>query len=79
MSDSGKEPMRLKERVDILCVEMIDRGILLSEAMGQFEKSFITEVIRRCGGNVLRASVKLGIHRNTLAKRLSRYRQAAKK
>jgi DNA-binding NtrC family response regulator len=74
MSDSGKEQPRLKERVETLCIEMIDRGILFSEAMEQFEKSFISEVLRRCGGNLQRASEKLGIHRNTLAKRVGLYK-----
>ena len=79
MSETGKESSRLKERVDALCVEMIDRGLLFSEALGQFEKSFITEVLRRCDGNILRASEKLEIHRNTLSKRLSLYRKSARR
>jgi DNA-binding NtrC family response regulator len=52
---------------------MIDRGILFSEAVNQFEKSFITEVISRNGGNLMRSAEKLGIHRNTLSKKLTRY------
>ncbi len=79
MSENVKEPSRLKERVDALCVEMIDRGLLFSEALGQFEKSFITEMMRRCDGNILRASEKLEIHRNTLSKRLSQYRKFGRK
>ncbi len=79
MSETVRETLRLKERVDALCVEMIDRGLLFSEALGQFEKSFITEVLRRCDGNVLRASQKLDIHRNTLSKRLSQYRKSARR
>ena len=38
---------------------MIDRGILFTEAMTQFEKSFIFEVLRRCDGNQLRAAETL--------------------
>ena len=74
MSDSTKEQTRLKDRVDALCSERIDRGILFSEAMGQCEKSFLSEVLRRCNGNILRASEKLGIHRNTLSKRIANYK-----
>ncbi len=79
MSESGKDPARLKERVEALCADMIDRGILFSEAIGQFERSFICEVLTRCDGSLLRASEKLGIHRNTLSKRLSQYRKSARK
>jgi DNA-binding NtrC family response regulator len=74
MSDSGKEQVRLKERLEALCVEMIERGILFSEAMGQFERFFISEVLHRCDGNLQRASEKLEIHRNTLAKRIADYK-----
>ncbi len=79
MSETGKESTRLKDRVDALCAEMIDRGILFGEAIGQFEKSFVCEVLRRCDGSIVRASEKLEIHRNTLAKRLSAYRKSARK
>jgi len=67
-----KPPLRLKERLDILCKEMIDRGILYSEAMDRFEKCFIAEVMRRNNGNMLRSSAILGIHRNTLSKKIAR-------
>ena len=71
MSDHDhKPPLRLRERVEILCTEMIDRGILYSEAMEQFERSFITEVMRRNDGNLIRTASRLGIHRNTLSKKV---------
>ncbi len=71
MSEAAAKPQpRLKERLENLCTEMIDRGILYSEAREQFDRCFITEVIRRCGGNLVRAAACLDIHRNTLAKRL---------
>ena len=74
MSDTaGKPQARLKDRLEALCLEMIDKGILLPEAMEQFEKCFILEVVRRHNGNLLRASERLRLHRNTLSKRLSAY------
>ncbi len=79
MSESGKEPARLKERVEALCANMIDRGILFSEAIGQFERSFICEVLTRCDGSLLRASEKLGIHRNTLSKKVGHRRKNSKR
>ena len=53
---------------------MIDKGIFFPEAMEQFEKSFILEVVGRHDGNLLRAAERLKIHRNTLAKRLARFK-----
>ena len=71
MSEAAvKQQPRFKERLEGLCVEMIDRGILFGEAREQFELCFLSEVVRRCNGNLLRASSVLGIHRNTLAKRM---------
>jgi transcriptional regulator with PAS, ATPase and Fis domain len=79
MSESASKPqLRLKDRLENICVEMIDRGILFSEALEQFEKSFIAEVVRRNDGNLTNASSKLGIHRNTLAKRMNHFKAKRK-
>jgi transcriptional regulator with PAS, ATPase and Fis domain len=51
---------------------MIDKGILFTEAMDQFEKCFIAEVMRRNNGNLIRTAGILGIHRNTLSQRVRR-------
>jgi DNA-binding NtrC family response regulator len=70
MSDSEmKRPLRLKERLEVLCTEMIDKGILFSEATEHFERCFIAEVMRRNDGNLIRTAATLGIHRNTLSKK----------
>ncbi len=75
MSDTAaKKQPRLKERLESLCQEMIDKGILFSEALGQFEKCFIAEIMRRNGGNLKRAASTLGIHRNTLSKKVNHYK-----
>lgn len=75
MTDTtSKSQPRLKDRLEALCAEMIDRGIFFPEAMEQFEKCFILEVVNRHDGNLLRAAERLKIHRNTLAKRLSRFK-----
>jgi transcriptional regulator with PAS, ATPase and Fis domain len=71
MSESaGHPPLRLKERLETLCIEMIDKGILFSEAMAQFEKCFISEVMRRNEGSLIHTAAKLRIHRNTLSKKV---------
>ena len=75
MTDAAsKSQPRLKDRLEALCAEMIDRGIFFPEAMEQFQKCFILEVVNRHDGNLLRAAQRLKIHRNTLAKRLSRFK-----
>jgi DNA-binding protein Fis len=81
MSDSEVKPqLRLKERLETLCKEMVDKGILYSEAMEHFERCFIAEVLRKNDGNLLRSASRLGIHRNTLSKKVKQrinYRRSA--
>ncbi|MEJ2245845.1 MAG: helix-turn-helix domain-containing protein [Acidobacteriota bacterium] len=38
--------------------------------MEHFERCFITEVLHRNGGNLTRTAGSLGIHRNTLSKKI---------
>ena len=65
---------RLKDRLDSICLEMIDKGILFSEAVEQFENCFVAEVVRRNTGHLMHAAHQMGLHRNTLAKKLTRQR-----
>jgi transcriptional regulator with GAF, ATPase, and Fis domain len=75
MSDTGiKPPLRLKERLEILCTEMVEKGILYSEAIDQFNRCFIAEVMRRNDGNLIRSAACLGMHRNTLSIRVKKLR-----
>ncbi len=71
---TAKQQPRLKDRLEHICVEMIDKGILFSEAVTQFENCFIAEVIRRNGGHLMKTAERLGIHRNTLSKKLLQYK-----
>ena len=69
---AAKMQPRLKDQLESICLEMIDKGILFSEAVEQFENCFIDEIVRRNDGHLMRAADTLGIHRNTLTKRLTR-------
>ena len=42
------------------------KGLPLKEAVSVFEKKYISEVLESVDGNKTKASIKLGIHRNTL-------------
>ncbi|MCL2877697.1 MAG: helix-turn-helix domain-containing protein [Acidobacteria bacterium] len=75
MNEPPKENgLTLKKRMECFCLEAVDKGILFSEAMDQFERCFITEVLRRNNDNIIRTAAALGIHRNTLSKKLSGWR-----
>jgi Fis family transcriptional regulator len=53
---------------------MVEHGILFDEAIGEFEKRFIKRVLDHVEGNQSRAAVMLGIHRNTLSRKIVAYK-----
>ncbi len=60
----------LKQRLEALVSEMIDRGIVFTDARREFEKRFISRVLQRHKGNLSRAAKDLHIHRNTLGRKI---------
>jgi transcriptional regulator with PAS, ATPase and Fis domain len=64
----------VRQQLDALIGEMIDRGILFSDARREFEKRFITRMLQRHRGNVSKAAKDLKIHRNTLGKKVEEYK-----
>ncbi len=56
--------------LDRLVTEMVDKGIRFDDAQREFERCFIARVVERSEGNVCRAAETLGVHRNTLARKL---------
>jgi DNA-binding NtrC family response regulator len=68
----------MKAELEALVDQMISRGILFEEAVKEFEKSFILKVLNNHNHNLSKAADTLGIHRNTLSKRLQEYENVAK-
>ena len=68
------ERAKLKDQLEGLVSQMVEHGILFDEAVGEFEKRFIKRVLDRVEGNRSRAAGVLGIHRNTLSRKLSEYK-----
>jgi DNA-binding NtrC family response regulator len=66
--------MPLREQLERLVDEMISKGIRYDEAQREFEKKFIAQVLVKADGNLGKAADLLGIHRNTLARKMSEYR-----
>ena len=54
--------------------EMLSKGILYEDAKNELEKHFIRRALKKSKGNVGRAATLLGIHRNTLARKIAGYR-----
>jgi DNA-binding protein Fis len=64
----------VKDQLEGLIAQMVERGILFDEAVGDFEKKFIKRVLDRTSGNQSRAAQVLGIHRNTLSRKIGEYK-----
>jgi len=64
----------VRDQLEGLVAQMVDRGITFEEAVEEFEKRFIKSVLDREEGNQCRAAKVLGIHRNTLSRKIGEYK-----
>jgi DNA-binding NtrC family response regulator len=64
----------VRDRLERLVAEMVERGILFEDALHAFEKTFIAKVLERTGGNLSDAARELRIHRNTLSRKMTEHR-----
>ena len=64
----------LSERLERLIEDMVDKGVHFDDAVREFEKRFINRVLSNCAGSVTKTSDALGIHRNTLTRKISEYK-----
>ncbi len=70
--------MQLRDQMENLIEEMLDGQILLNEAMAEFEKLYIQKALKRCDKHLSNTAETLGIHRNTLSKRVAAYQTPTK-
>ena len=64
----------LRELLDRLVAEMIKGGITLDEGRKALESRLIQHAMDEAGGHLGHAADQLGIHRNTLARKIAEYR-----
>lgn len=67
--------MHMRARLEALIDEMLDGQIMLDEAVAEFEKLYIQKALARHKEHLSRTAGILGIHRNTLSKRVATYRK----
>ena len=63
----------MREELNRLIDEMLKKGILYDDAKREIERSFIKRALARSEGNLGQAASLLGIHRNTLSRKVSSY------
>ena len=64
----------MKKQLEILVAEMVERGLLFEQARDEFEKKYIETALTKTGGNQTRAAQLLGIHRNTLNRKITQFK-----
>ena len=60
----------MRDRLEQLVGEMVEKGIRYADAQREFEKHFIARVVSKCEGNLGKAASTLGVHRNTLTRKI---------
>ena len=58
----------MKRELDTLVAQMYAGGITYDEAVREFKKRFLLEVLSHHRGNQCKAAKDLGVHRNTLSR-----------
>lgn len=71
-------PPHLRDLLDRLVSAMIDGRITLDEGRRAFESRFIQHVLDAAEGHQGRTADQLGIHRNTLTRKIDEYRLRVK-
>ena len=64
----------IADRLERLVEEMVDQGVRFEDAVREFEKRFIGRVLGRCDGSLTKTADALGIHRNTLTRKMGAYK-----
>ncbi len=60
----------MKDQLEALINQMIEHGVVYEDAVSEFEKRFIKKMLDRANGNQSKAAQALGIHRNTLSRKI---------
>jgi DNA-binding NtrC family response regulator len=64
----------ISDRLERLVEEMVDRGVQFDDAVREFEKRFISRVLGQCEGSLTKTACALGMHRNTLTRKMGEYK-----
>ena len=67
--------MAMKDQLEHLVSEMLGKGVRYDDAQREFEKRFILQAMQKMDGNLSKTADLLGIHRNTLSRKVAEYRK----
>ena len=61
----------MKRELDSLVTQMHSTGVRYEDAVRQFKRQYLLEVLRAHRGNQCKAAEELGMHRNTLSRTMA--------
>ena len=64
----------ISDRLERLVEEMVERGVQFDDAVREFEKRFISLVLGKSDGSLTKTADALGMHRNTLTRKMGEYK-----
>ena len=64
----------IADRLEKLVEEMVEKGVRFEDAIRELEKRFIARVLTSSAGNLTKTADTLGIHRNTLSRKMGEYK-----
>jgi DNA-binding NtrC family response regulator len=64
----------VREHLERLVTELLDKGVHYEVARCEFEKLLISRALQRTDGSLGEAADMLGLHRNTVARKITEYR-----
>jgi DNA-binding NtrC family response regulator len=64
----------VRDSLERLVSEMLDKGVHYEDVRRELEKLSITRALQRTKGSLGEAAEILGVHRNTIARKIAEYR-----
>jgi DNA-binding NtrC family response regulator len=64
----------VRDHLERLVSEMLDKGVHYEDVRRELEKLSISRALQRTRGSVGEAAELLGVHRNTIARKIAEYR-----
>lgn len=71
MLNSFESEIPVKRELDAVVTQMHAGGLSYSEAVREFKRRYIQEILASHKGNQCKAAKELGMHRNTLSRTMS--------
>ena len=64
----------MREQLEALVSELVEKGVYYDDARREFERRFIQKALRKSNGSVSGAAALMGVHRNTLTRKMAEYK-----